>query len=99
MKAVGFSPRHIAYLVLAEAAALAAVGSALGLVAGLFFIDFGLGGFFERQLSNFFPFFRVELGPALFAFAVSVAAALAAAAIPAISASRLDVTEALRRVA
>jgi putative ABC transport system permease protein len=99
MKAVGFSPRHIAYLILAEAAALAAVGSAIGLVAGLFAIDFGIGSFFEQKLSNFFPVFRVELGPALFAFATSIAAALAAAAIPALSASRLHVTEALRRVA
>lgn len=99
MKAVGFSPRHIAYLVLAEAAALAAVGAALGLVGGLFAIDFGLGAFLEEHLSNFFPFFRVELRAALFAFAISIAAALAAAAIPAFSASRLHVTEALRRVA
>ena len=81
MKAVRFSPRHLAYLVLAEAAALAAVGAAIGLVAGLFAIDFGLGSFFEQNLSSFFPIFRVELAPALFAFAISVAAALAAAAI------------------
>ncbi|NUO48675.1 MAG: ABC transporter permease [Polyangiaceae bacterium] len=99
MKAVGFSPRHIAYLVLAEAAALAAVGAAIGLVAGLFAIDFGIGSFFEQNLSSFFPIFRVELGPALFAFTISIAAALAAAALPAFSASRLHVTEALRRVA
>lgn len=99
MKALGFGPRHIAYIVLAEAAALAAVGSAVGLVLGLFAIDFGIGDFFEQKLSSFFPVFRVELRTALLAFVLSMAAALAAAAIPAIAASRLHVTEALRRVA
>ncbi len=97
LKAIGFGPRSVAYVVVVEAAFFAVVGSLLGLVAGVSAIDGGLGAFFEEKLTNLFPVFRVEPGLAALALAVSVAASLAAACIPAWVASRLQVTEALRR--
>lgn len=97
LKAIGFGPRSVAYVVLVEASFFALVGSLLGLVAGICAIDGGLGAFFEEKLTNLFPVFRVEPGLAAVALGVSVAASLAAACVPAWFASRLQVTEALRR--
>ncbi|HEX6938664.1 MAG TPA: FtsX-like permease family protein [Longimicrobiales bacterium] len=94
LKTLGFTDGDVLRLVLAEAAAIAALGLAIGLGgAALLFnvMDFDMGGFV--------PGLSVSPGVALGAAGVTLFIVAASASIPAWQASRLKVTDALRYVA
>ena len=57
-----------------------------------------VGKFLEDNMSNFFPYFRLDQTVAMIALVAAVACAAVAAGIPAYRASKLDVIDALRRV-
>jgi putative ABC transport system permease protein len=99
MRAIGFLPKHIAWFVLGEAAVLGALGGAVGVGIGFPFIEKGLGRFLEENLGAFFPYFRVPPLMVGAAFLLAVALAVTASLLPARSAMKIRVTEALRRVA
>lgn len=99
LRAIGFMPGHIVMFILGEAVLLSALGGALGLAIGYPFVEQGLGRWLEENMGSFFPYFRVSPGTAIAAMALSVGLGVVAAAIPAHGASKLKVTEALRRVA
>ncbi|WP_394828921.1 ABC transporter permease [Pendulispora albinea] len=99
LKAVGFKPRHIAFVVAGESALIGLLGGAVGLLLSYGIIDRGIGKFFEQNMSQFFPVFRVDGGTLMLALAVAVMLGLLASLFPALRASRLRVTDALRRVA
>jgi putative ABC transport system permease protein len=92
LKTVGFGDRFVLGLVLAEALAIAAVGGVLGIALAKAFTLAGdptgglLPGFYMPPLA-------VAAG-----FGVTVAVGVLAGLIPALSASRLQVVEALRKV-
>lgn len=99
LRALGFLPKHVLFLVFGEALVLGLLGGAFGLAIAYPVVQLGIGRFVEENLSGFFPYFRISPGNAIAAMVLAVALAVASAAIPAIQASRLGVIEALRRVA
>jgi putative ABC transport system permease protein len=98
LRAIGFLPRHIAWLVLGEAATIGFAGGALGVGSAYVLINRVVGKFIEDNFSGFFPYFQLEDRAALAALAISVVVAAIASGIPAYRASKLDVIDALRQV-
>lgn len=96
MRAIGFSPGHLALLVLGEAALLGVLGAVAGLLLSLPIVE----GLVSRALREAFQFPPIEIGwrVALAALLMVVALSVVAAAVPVLRLSRLRVTEALRRV-
>ena len=99
LRAIGFLPGHIAQLVIGEAATLGLVGGGVGLAIALPFINFGMGRWIEENMSGMFPEFSVEAGTAMLALALAAVLGLAAGALPAWRSSKLNVVDAIRRVA
>jgi putative ABC transport system permease protein len=98
LRAMGFMPRHIATFVVGEAATLGLMGGVLGVLVSLSLIDQGISRFVEENFSMLFPYFRVATSDAVMALGVSALLSGLAAALPAYQASRLKVTDALRKV-
>lgn len=92
MKAVGFSDRFVLFIVLGESVLIAVVGGAIGLGSSKLFTLSGdpTGGVLQ---SFFLPASAILLGMAA-AFAVGILAGI----LPATSAMRLRVVDALRRI-
>jgi putative ABC transport system permease protein len=99
LRAIGFLPSHVALWIVGESLVTGILGGLLGIALAYPFINFGVGRFVEENMGSFFPYFRLE--PAAMAQAMLVAAALgiAGSVIPARNASRLNVVDAVRRVA
>ena len=92
IRAVGGTRQQVRRMVVAEALLLAAVGTAFGILSGMY-----LGYVIVRALSMLFPmsiFF--PLGGILAAIAIGLIFGALAAVIPARQAARLEVVEALR---
>lgn len=98
LRAVGFLPKHVVAFILSEAAALGAFAGLAGVALSYPVVQQGLGRWIEENQGATFPYFRIEPETAAVAFALAIALALAAAALPAWRASRLTVTDALRRL-
>jgi putative ABC transport system permease protein len=96
LRALGFSARALAALVVGEATALALAGGLLGLAMAYTLVQFGLGPALEQNMGNFVSSFRVP--PSAFAsvFALVVALGLGSGALPALGAARLRGADALR---
>jgi putative ABC transport system permease protein len=92
LKSVGFSDVFVLTLVLAESLIIAAIGGALGLVLAKLLT---LNG---DPTHGMLPFFYLSPQTALVGIAVALAVGVAAGIIPAVSAMRLNVVNALRRV-
>jgi putative ABC transport system permease protein len=99
LKAIGFRPVHIAMFIMSEAALVALLGGVFGLLLSYPLVEKGLGGFLTSQMPQFFRHFGIPPSVVGMALALAVGLGLFAAAIPAVRASRLKVTDALRRVA
>jgi putative ABC transport system permease protein len=99
LRAIGFSPRHVALWVLGESLVMGATGGLLGVVAAYPFINFLVARFVEENMGAFFPSFRLEARQMAVDVVLSCALGAAAAAFPAWRASRTRVIEAIRRVA
>lgn len=92
LKTLGYSDRAVLGLVLAESATFAGVGGGIGLALAK---GFTMGGDpTHGMLGNFY----LSSGTLAFGFALAIAVGLAAGLPPALSAMRLDIVEALRRV-
>ncbi len=97
LRAIGFGPRHICALVLGEAALLGLAGGAVGLGLSFALLEGLIGPYLEENL-QFAPLevpWRVTLTASL----ASVALAMLSAGLPAARLARLEVREALGRVA
>jgi putative ABC transport system permease protein len=99
LRALGFEPRHVGIFILGEALTIGVLAGVVGLGISYPIIELGLGRWIEENMGGFFPYFRIA--PAMMAAAVllSVTLAVVAALIPAYRASKLSVTNALRRIA
>ncbi|MEN6526719.1 MAG: FtsX-like permease family protein [Candidatus Polarisedimenticolia bacterium] len=92
LKTLGYSDRAVLGLVLAESATFAGVGGGIGLALAK---GFTMGGDpTHGMLGNFY----LSSGTLAFGFALAIVVGLAAGLPPALSAMRLDIVEALRRV-
>jgi putative ABC transport system permease protein len=99
LRAIGFLPKHVAGFVLGEALATGALGGLLGLLLAYPIVEKGMGRFVEENMGGFFPYFQIPPATAALALALALALGALAAAVPAYRASRLNVVDALRRVA
>ena len=98
MRAIGFTPRHIAVMVMGEAMTIGLLGGLLGLLLSYPLIEQGMGRFLEENMGGFFPYFRIAGGTVLAALGWSLLLGTGAALIPALRAAGLKVVDALRRV-
>jgi putative ABC transport system permease protein len=92
LKAVGFNDRFVLFLVLGESLLIAAIGGAIGLALCKLMT---LGG---DPTHGFLPFFYLPAPMILVGFGVALAVGVLAGILPATSAMRLRVVDALRRV-
>jgi putative ABC transport system permease protein len=99
LRAVGFSPRHIGIFIVGEAVTVGLLSGFVGLALAYPIVQLGLGRFLEENMGGMFPYFRIEISTAVFAVFLSVGLSTLAAVLPAYQASKLSVTDALRRVA
>ncbi|MCU0681564.1 MAG: FtsX-like permease family protein [Polyangiaceae bacterium] len=99
LRAIGFRPGHVAAFVLAESTVVGALGGVLGLALSYPIVEQGLGRFIEENMGAFFPYFRINPLTAAAALGLALLLGIAAAAVPAWNASRLQVVDALRRIA
>jgi putative ABC transport system permease protein len=99
LRAIGFSPGHVALWVVGESMAMGVLGGLVGIGLAWPFINFGIGAYVEENMGQFFPYFRLEPPNAALGMALAAILGAAAAAIPAWRASRLNVVDAVRRVA
>ena len=90
LKAIGYSDRFVLGLVLAESVIIAAVGGGLGLLAG--------SAITTRDLTNGIILMYLPATAAVIGVFVAVGTGLVAGLLPALSAMRLGVVDALRRV-
>ena len=92
LKAVGFNDRFVLFLVLGESLLIAAIGGAIGLALCKLMT---LGG---DPTHGFLPFFYLPGPMILLGFGVALTVGVLAGILPATSAMRLRVVDALRRV-
>jgi putative ABC transport system permease protein len=98
LRAIGFLPKHLSTFVIMEAGALGLLGGALGLFCGFFLINNAVGRIMEETFTGFFPYFRVATQDMVISIVLSVALAVIASIVPAYQASKLPVTDALRKL-
>ena len=92
LKAVGFSDRFVLVLVIVETIIIAAVGGGIGLALAKLFTLRG------DPTHGLLPFFYLPPNAIAIGFVLAIAVGLLAGILPALSAMRLRVVDALRRV-
>jgi putative ABC transport system permease protein len=97
LRAIGFPPGHILGFILGESLLIAALGGLVGTVLVVLVINHGLGPLIENS-GGFFPYFRTPAWVLAVALGAATLLGGIAGTLPAIRASRLKVTDALRRV-
>ena len=90
LKAIGYSDRFVLTLVLVEALLIAAVGGGLGLAAGYWITG--------KDLTNGIILMYLPVGAIVTGVGVALVTGFLAGVLPAVSAMRLSVVDALRRV-
>ncbi|WP_437895584.1 ABC transporter permease [Sorangium sp. So ce124] len=99
LRALGFEPKHVRIFIIGEAATIGLLAGFIGLVISYPIVELGLGRWLEENMGSMFPYFRIEPATMVMAVLLSMGLSLAASLIPAHNASKLSVTDALRRVA
>jgi putative ABC transport system permease protein len=99
LRAVGFSPRHIGIFIVGEAVTVGLLSGFVGLALAYPIVELGMGRFLEENMGGMFPYFRIEISTMVAAVFLAVGLSTLAAVLPAYQASKLSVTDALRRVA
>jgi putative ABC transport system permease protein len=98
LRAIGFLPKHISGFILGEGAIVGLIGGLAGLALSVLIVG-GLQKFVEEgPMSGFFPYFRLQPTSIVVALVLAVVLGLIASFVPAWRASRLSVTNALRRL-
>lgn len=98
LRALGFLPRHVAAFIVLEAGALGLIAGVAGVLLSYPLVQRGLGQWIEENQGAMMPYFRIDPTTIGQALGMAVALGLLSSAIPAWRASRLEVTEALRRL-
>ncbi|WP_437587325.1 ABC transporter permease [Sorangium sp. So ce1000] len=99
LRALGFEPKHVRIFIIGEAATVGLLAGFIGLVVSYPIVELGLGRWLEENMGAMFPYFRIEPTTMVMAVLLSMGLSLAASLLPAYNASKLSVTDALRRVA
>jgi putative ABC transport system permease protein len=98
LRALGFLPKHLSMFVVGEATLLGFLGGAIAVAIGIPLIDQGVGRFIEENFTGMFPYFRVANHDVVLAVVLSIVLAVLASIVPAYQVSKLQVTEALRKL-
>jgi putative ABC transport system permease protein len=99
LRAIGFRPKHIVLFILGEAVTVGLFAGLLGLAMAFPLIELGMGRFLEENMGGFFPYFRIDRMTMVVSVLLTMGLSLVASLIPAYRASKLSVTDALRRIA
>ena len=99
LRALGFSPKAVALFVVGEAAAIGLLSGVVGLALSVPIVELAMGRFLEENMGAWFPYFRIQPETYVAAMLLALSLALIASIIPARRAARLQVTDALRRIA
>jgi putative ABC transport system permease protein len=99
LRALGFRPGHIRLFIIGEALTVALLAGIVGVALSYPIVQLGMGRWLEENMGSFFPTFRIDPASAVLAAILTLILGGIAALIPAIQAGRLQVTEALRRIA
>ncbi len=97
LRAMGFLPRHVVFFIVSESIVTGALAGVLGLGISYPFVQLGIGRWLEENMGGMFPYFRIDPVSAVAAFGFALVLGAIAAVLPAWRASRLTVTDALRR--
>jgi putative ABC transport system permease protein len=98
LRAVGFRSIHVGGFILGESVFVALLGGVVGVAFTVLLINGMIGPALEENMAGMFPYFRAPTQVLVTALVASVLLGVVAAVIPAWRASRLRVTEALRRI-
>ncbi|MCC7542728.1 MAG: ABC transporter permease [Deltaproteobacteria bacterium] len=98
LRALGFLPRHVVTFIVGEAVVLGLIAGVAGIGLSYPVVEYGLGRFLEENMGGFFPYFRIEPTTTVAAMGLAVFLGVVASLVPAFRASRLTVTDALRRL-
>lgn len=93
LKALGFSPGFVAFMIVGESLMMAALGG----IAGLF-VTFPIAAVFGSAMGAIFPVFQVSEATTMLQFVLALTVGLAAAAFPAWRFSRIRIVEGLRAI-
>lgn len=96
LRAIGFSPKHVVSFILGESMLVALAGGLVGVLLTFLLINNMAGPALEQQ-GGFFAYFRTPGWLMGLALAIAMIVGVLAGLLPAIRASRLKVTDALRR--
>jgi putative ABC transport system permease protein len=98
LRAVGFQPGHVGGFIIGESMFIALLGGLAGVGLTALIINGAIGPMLEENMAGLFPYFRTPPSVFLMGFGASLVLGAVAALLPALRASRLRVTEALRRI-
>ncbi|KAB2900793.1 MAG: ABC transporter permease [Kofleriaceae bacterium] len=98
LRAVGFQPHHVVAFIVGESVLIALMGGLAGVLLTAGLINGMMGPAIEENMGAMFPYFRAPMGVISLALLAAVVLGTLAAIIPAWRASRLKVTDALRRI-
>ncbi|MET0679759.1 MAG: FtsX-like permease family protein, partial [Burkholderiales bacterium] len=93
LKALGFGPGYVAWLVFGESLAIALFGAALGV--GL---TFPVADWFGTEMGTFFPVFEVSGATVALQVACATVVGVAAALLPGQRAARVKIVDGLRAI-
>ncbi len=99
LRAIGFRPGHIVVFILGEAVVVGLLAGIVGVGIAYPLVELGMGRFLEENMGGFFPYFRIDRGTMVVSLFLAMGLSLIASLIPAYQASKLSVTDALRRIA
>lgn len=98
LRALGFRPSRIRFMIFGEALVMAVVASLVGVALAVPFVNLGVGRVLEESMGKFFPMFRVTWTTLSAAVGLTIVLGAVSALGPAVRAGRMPVVEALRRV-
>ena len=99
LRALGFMPGHIRLFIVGEALTVSLISGLVGLAISYPIVELGMGRWLEENMGSFFPFFRINPLTMVAALGLTMLLGGIASLIPAIRASQITVTDALRRIA
>ena len=93
LKALGFAPAYVAWLVLGESVAIAVIGAGIGIAA-----TFPVSAAFAAKMGTLFPVFEVSGGTVALQVGCAIAVGVAAALLPGRRAARVKIVDGLRAI-
>lgn len=93
LKALGFPPSYVGWLILGESVAIAMIGAAIGVA-----LTFPVGKWFASLVGTLFPVFEVSRETVLLQFACALVVGVAAAIVPVRRAATVNIVEGLRAI-